>query len=126
MVERSHSTHLDTVLFWRDTTTTLWKKKKAHYVAIVRDLSGTTFSCVADGESTVRYVDRLGTHVSYEFMVLVLRYDPCDLLHPPFPCAPDSDESVDPTGYLHWTWRKEIGRGGGHGGQFLYHGGECE
>lgn len=74
----------------------------ALYVAVVELEDHWAFTCVTDGASTATYVNRLGTQITNDFKVMVLRYDPCDvhLNELAFPCPPE--EIVDPTGYLFW------------------------
>lgn len=76
---------------------------RAHYVAVVRfKATEFVFTSVMGGGSSVRYTDGAGTHVTYNFKVIVLRHDPCDF-HPFYTCIPSG--AIDPTGHL--VWRKD-------------------
>ncbi|KLO08845.1 hypothetical protein SCHPADRAFT_944117 [Schizopora paradoxa] len=65
------------------------------------------FTCVADGSSDAVFTDEFGKMwTSDEFWVMVLRYDPSDMITHR---ASSIGGSIDPTGPLHWRklWPKE-------------------
>ncbi|KLO15818.1 hypothetical protein SCHPADRAFT_244650 [Schizopora paradoxa] len=74
---------------------------RAHYLAVVRfKASEFVFTSVMDGGSTVQYADAAGIHVTYNFKVVMLRHDPCDL---PSHSRRISIDALDQTGPLYWT-----------------------
>ncbi len=76
------------------------REQRPLYVAAVETYDDYCFTVVADGASTVRYMDEDGDeYETHKFLILALRYDPSDLT-PPYPCA--SYGAMDPTGPLHW------------------------
>lgn len=70
------------------------------YIAAVKRKFVFYFTCVKDGASTARYTDEIGdTHETNNFVVLVLRHDPTDLM-PTYPRIPGG--AMDQTGPLFW------------------------